>query len=336
MSGNPDLGLLIFNRNDFPGVARLIDQLGGQAGEILVVDSSGRCLPRGSELTPPHPRVRWVWAFPLGCTEPLRSWAHREMDCEWILSIDTDETPTSSLLRLLARLGDADGYLLLRFERSLGAYSTVLRLYRRSKTVCGGWIHESPTVSGVVKRVPLPAALLHDADYRRYLKKPTRNGYLLIEAYERPFIPPQIRKEFPGKMARRLVGRDGMSISGLRASLLALAQTFWRSNEWNGVITNLRVGMYLGRYIWDRYRFFNALPPAERWEAERISRCLHKAGGVTPYLELDRPGYVERMTETFPWGWEGAHALVSLLRYRYRYGRVATDWAEARSTKIAS
>jgi glycosyltransferase involved in cell wall biosynthesis len=91
--------------------------------------------------------------------------------CDWVLQLDADEivpAPTHSrILETLRDPGDAAGFYLLRKNHFLGvalrysgSYGYSLKLFRRGKGIYEGAIHETPVISGPVRRI--------DADIEHY------------------------------------------------------------------------------------------------------------------------------------------------------------------------
>jgi hypothetical protein len=317
----------MFNRNEGPGIRRNLGAIDSVVDEVLIVDSSDpeEFERLNSDLS--SAKVRVVRALPLGCTEPLRPWAFRQIASEQVLSLDSDEEASPELLRAVPTLRSADGYFLPRWEQKIDAYSFQLRLHRREALTYRGTIHESPVALGGTEQLSLPIRIVHHADYRNYLgKTPRGDGYLLIEAYERPFSAEHLREEYPGRIGRTILGHGGGSISPLRAAMIAASHRWRRYNRLNGLRGNYLTGKYLAGYVRARYRFFRSLSESERQLATTISREIATAGGVVKYLGFDRPGYIERMTESFPWDRSGSRALVELLRFRHQHGTPMPKW----------
>lgn len=322
------LALLVFHRNQRPGLQRLISTLGPVVDEILIVDSSDPPEFEGLEAELGSESVRFVRALPLACTEPLRPWAMAQLSSDRVLALDCDEEPSAELVAAVRDLDSTDAYLIPRYEQSIRAYSDQLRLYRRGAVRYSGTIHESPEVLGLVGRLSPPLQILHHADYRRYLDgtDARRSGYLRVEAYVRPFRATQLRKEYTGRLARILTRRRDDGVGPVVAHLLAASHRVRRYNPRNGIRGNYLTGKYLAAYVRSRYRFFRSLPPDERQRAADIAGEAERAGGVVRYLEFDRPGYLEGLTRSFSWDRDGALVFTDLLRYRHAHGAPLPSW----------
>lgn len=323
------LALLVFNRNDPVGTARVVRENSPYADEILVVDSSEppgfEALERALQETP----TALLRALPLGCTEPLRPLAHAHLRSEFVLSIDADENSTASLRHSLPGLRHADGYLLRRLEATIGAVTDVLRIYRRESIRYQGWIHEVPRVVGTVEPPDPEPALIHHADYRGYLKRSDRRReYLLIEALERPPTGRRLREEFPGVISAHFLPEGDRPVGASAARLLAAAMWARPPTGPGSLAGRLRNRRYFGHYVLERCRSFGRLSESERAEAIAIAEETRRAGGPIPYLGFDRPEYVTRLTQTFRWGRGGSETLADLLRFRFRSGQPRPDWLE--------
>ncbi|MCI4347271.1 MAG: hypothetical protein L3J97_01465 [Thermoplasmata archaeon] len=322
------LALLMFNRNEGSGIRANVRALDAVVDEALLVDSSDpeEFQRLNSDLG--STKVRVLRAFPMGCTEPLRQWALRHVAADRVLSLDSDEEAAPELIRAVRTLDSADGYFLPRREESLGAYSYQLRLHRRGFLAYRGTIHEAPRINGRTERLLPPLEIVHHADYRDYLGAARRGeGYLLIEAYERPFTPRHLRQEYRGFLARAVLGTGDAAISPAQAWLLIASHRLRRYNPLNGLRGDFLTGKYLARYVRARFEWFRAMSESERRLAVAVAGEIESAGGVVKYLGLDRPGYIEQLTETFPWNQEGAAVLRGLLVYRHQFGAPLPDWA---------
>jgi hypothetical protein len=320
--------LLMFHRDDPQGVVRAIRQLRSVCEEIVVIDSSSvegrQSLARATEGTP----TRILRALPLGCTEPLRPYAHAVVDSPWVFSVDTDEEVSPELAQRLPSLPETwAGYAVPRFERAFNSVTWHVRLYRPDKLRYAGWIHEDPKPLGPVGRLAPEERLIHWADYARYLENGgRRSSYPIIESLERPFTAESLRAEFDGRWLGRVAGHGEAALSRSRAALFLAA---WYASQWLPGSSPWRRRLhrrYFLRYLRGRYRHFYGLPESDRREATDLAQELRAAGGPTPYLGFEDPRRIDRLTATVPDDVPGGEILRSLLLYRHRTGRCMDTW----------
>ena len=323
------IALLVFHRNDVEGAVRVLDAVGDRVDETTVVDSSSP--PQFAHLQDrlAGRSVDLHRVLPLGCTEPLRPFAHAQVRSEVILSVDTDEVPSEPLLRRLRSLPPAAAWRLLRHERGIGARTRLVRVYRRDRVRYQGWNHESPQVDGPVVDLPADEGLEHFADYRSYLTGPIgRREYAAIEARERPPTGRQLRSEFGGRAARLFLPPDDRPVSAGRIRIYATLSLMFPYDGESGIGGQIRNRRWFGRYLVERAKAWARMPPEERGECLAIFDELRRGGGPVPYLGFEEPAYVERLTQTFAWDRSGSEVLGDLLRFRHRAGRPRRDFGE--------
>jgi hypothetical protein len=315
------LALVVFNRNDREGTLRVLAKVGRLVSEVVVIDSSG---PEESERVRKEAEgivpVSFHRVLPLGCTEPLRPYSEALVTADRIVSVDTDEVPTDGFVRRLSEPIDSDVLFLPRHDVGINLTRWLPRIYRPGRLGYEGWIHEEPRVLGTSSRSALDEGLEHVADYPHYLSERGRGAaYLPIESFERPFTGRQAWTEFHSWSCRLLTLDADRPPPPFAVSRL---------------VRNLRRSAasgappYFGEYVLARYRHFVALPPELRRVAVAIRHDLRRCGGVTQYLGLNDPKYVERLSSGYPWEAPPEHPLVALLRHRYRTGSALREWGD--------
>lgn len=315
----PSVALVVFNRNDRAGALRVLSKVGGLVPEVLLIDASEpseSALLRASAEALDHLTFRHV--LPLGCTEPLREYAARLVKSDRIVAIDTDELPTDGLLRRLSEPIDADVLLVPRHDVGIGIVRWLPRVYRPGHLRYEGWIHEEPRVLGTSIRAGPDEGLEHTADYGHYLAERGRGGaYLPIESFERPFTGREAWSEFHSWACR-------LSTFGSDSAPPPVAVA-WLLRRLGGS-GSAASSSYFVEYVRARYQHFVGLSRSLRHTAVEVSRELHRRGGVTAYLGLDDPEYVDRLSAKFPWGSAPSQPLVQLLLYRFRTGAPLEAW----------
>lgn len=318
------IALLVFNRDDVEGTLRLLRMVGRFVSEIVIIDSSGpleseRLRREAEKIT----QVSFSHIFPLGCTEPLRAYAETVVRSDRIASIDTDEVPSGGFVRRLSLPIEEDVLFVPRLDLGIGRTMWLPRIYRPGHLHYEGWIHEEPRVLGTSAPVAGDEGLEHRADYSHYLDERGRGAaYLPIESFERPFTGREIWFEFHSWACRiSTLGSDLVPPPPAVAWLLrSLHRSVLAGND-----------LEFMEYVRARYRHFTALPRPLRRAAVAISRDLRQHGGVTAYLGLDDPRYVERLSSGYPWNAPPEQPLVELLVHRFATGSVLKDWGELAS-----
>jgi len=269
-----------------------------------------------------------VPAIALGCTEPLRPFAHRQLHTPWVFSVDADELVSAPLMARIRSLDpEHNAYLVPRYERGLRTVTWHPRIYRRESLTYQGWIHETPKLEGPVGRLSLDERLDHDADYSRYLQSGGRSGsYLPIESYERPFSGPSLRREFAGEGVLRLVPHRDGPLTASRARWFVRA---WQIGQWApgaAPVRRRRHRRFFAAYLRARCRAFFELSEDDRVEAVEIADELVRSGGPIPYLGFDDLDRVVRLTQKAPIGGSGGEQMRALLVARHRQGVPAERW----------
>ena len=314
------LALLMFNCNANDGIIRNVGLLKDKVDEILIVDSSNlnnyeELSNRFSDLS----KLTIIRVFPTGHVEPLRVYALRKIRSEWVLYLDSDEEPNTSLVNALKNIDvkNTSAYNILRYEETLKCFVYHVRLYRRNSTSYTGTIHEKPKINGVIKKMHKDAYIIHHADLKTYLK--SRNQYLEIEALEKPFTPFYLSS----RSVIFSLFKDKYKILDKR--LLLLLALFLLVKEIFSVSSirfkSYRYSLFSFKYTLNKYNYLVRLP--NKKELTRISADIAVHGGVIKYLNLDNVEYVENLNKSFAFDKNGITVFKELVYYRYRFHKSA-------------
>ncbi len=318
------LGLLTYTLNDLPAALPNLERLRPYVTESVVIDSS----------TPAHvdrwrPEVerlggRIVRVLPLCSSDLLRPFAATEVRSDRVVEIDTDEEPTGALLDRLGRLGDADAYVVPRYEAQLRMFTAQLRVYRPSALRYVGPSYGFPNVQGTVETLDRREHLVHRADFTKYLEQRGRwERNFLQDSLQRPYT----HAFFEDSLTLRLRGfalvppglhrlasppEVPLGAAALEAALLfryILDLTVRGGPSW---------ARFQYRYDRAKLRYIRALPAEERALRTEAAEEIRRAGGLIRYLGLDDAGRIRRWTESFDWTRTGPEVLRELVRERYR------------------
>ncbi|MCI4365983.1 MAG: glycosyltransferase family 2 protein [Thermoplasmata archaeon] len=324
----PSISLLIFNRGDPTEALELVRQLSDRFDEVVVIDSSAHegweALLRGLRA----PKERAVRVIPTGYTDLLLPFGVGEITSEWVFYCDPDEEPSSDLLRRFQHLELADGFVVRRWERTLNAYTSHLRLFRRRCFFAPNPAYAFPEIRGTLSKLPRNERIVHHRDFRSdvegYLAR-----YMDLESFERPVDRFWFRDVLGARPGASGAGArtattpsPPLPLSGPAAALAAL-------------LSALRELLRSGSPAWARFQwtyhraraqFMGALPSEERTRRAEITFAARRAGGLIRYLGFDDPGYVRRLSQGFTWDVEGNAVLHRLIDYRFAHGIPMPSW----------
>lgn len=313
------LALLMFNYNENEGIKKNIELLKEVVDEILIIDSSN--IANYEELKKKYDKLskfKIIKVFPIGYVEPLRMFALKNINSEFVLYLDADEEPNNKLINFLSNdiYSGIDGYYILRYEEALKCYDYQMRLYKKDKAIYRGIIHEFPKINGVIQKLDHEKIIIHHANYNNYLN--VRPSYLLIEAYVRPFsIFFLLRQSKFFKIYRD----DEKILSGILVYLIALYLFLRRTLSFDSLKLNgYRLNKFFLRYTIESYRYFKKIKNKE--ELIKINKCIIQNDGVIKYLMLDDTDYVNHLTETYKYNKTGVEIFEELVKYRYINGKV--------------
>jgi hypothetical protein len=328
---------LTFSRNDGDRVIGNIERLRAAVDEVVVIDSSDPEPARRLATEVEDRGGRVVRVLPLGNVDLLRPFGVAQVRSERTIYLDADERPSQGLVEGIPTLDRADAYVLPRRERSLGATSQHLRIFRNAAIRYRGPSFLFPEVAGNVAPAPEGVYLDHDAIYDRYFEaRRERYGAILTtEWVERPFDRSYVWNALrPRSMARPRgsseadsprAGGGVLSVPAivLGSELIGVRETVeGRSVRW---------GRFLRDYERRKASEWARLPDEEKARWRVIAHEVRIAGGLREYLGLDDPAYVEQLTRGFGWDRGGPEVLRELVDHRHRRGerRPAGPWEPA-------
>jgi len=165
------ISFLVFTRNSENEIGFLLRDVAGIVDEVIVVDGFS------NDHTVEIARSNGARVFsrrPIGYPDPDRKFAFEQINYDWVLYLDTDEKLGSKLkasIRDLVEKADRDGiaaYSIMRFDLTnkgvplfgpFPHYQT--RIFRKSRVLYRGIVHEPPQVFGQIRRLPEDFYLLH-------------------------------------------------------------------------------------------------------------------------------------------------------------------------------
>jgi hypothetical protein len=323
----PRLTFLTFTRNDGGEMLPTLELLRPLVQEVVVVDSSGPAERDRLLRTLRPPTERLVPAVALGDADLLRPYGLHLCTGEWVLSLDADEMPSRGLLETLPHVGGAAGYIIPRFEIALGAYRPQLRLFRRDRATYDGPSYRFPTIQGPVVTLAREQCILHRAPFGAYLAtSDRRRRYRLVEWLERP-LSQKVAWEILARPSRAgfrplpgvqwLFDRPFQPLSAPARRLAFAVEAVYDLL----LTAQPRMALFRWRYNREREVDWRGLGEEDRRRYCRMAQAVASAGGLTHYLDLYRPEYVEWLTRTLPETAGGPPLLAELVRVRFETGR---------------
>jgi glycosyltransferase involved in cell wall biosynthesis len=296
--------LLIFEKDETKRLLQNVDPIKDTFSEIVVIDSSSE--EEYNFLVRNKPKNMIVYHLAaIGYPDPLRSFALKLINADYVMYIDADETISETLKQELPNLNGFDVYFIPRIQDTDGRTCHQARLFKKDKILFPGYIHDTPIVLGTTCRLPESCCIIHHMETDHLENRAQR--YFELEFFERP-EPSRIAKLLGRNRANRL---PFVLIPIFFARELILK--FLRVPiEWGYPIRQeLRymVAKYLYVYSQSNQRFEHAL---------QISQEIRRAGGPTKYLQLDDPSVVNAIDQySKRSNLVGSQLFVNLLLKRY-------------------
>lgn len=318
--------LLMFTRNDLDAASVLASRYGHLFSRTLIVDSSDPqhhlhytqpLRDRGADV---HR------ALPLGDPDLLRPYAVSLVSTDRVFELDTDESISNHLMDNLHHLDRYDACILPRFERRLGAYTRLLRIYDPRKIRFINPSYSFPAVDGQVGVPDRRYCVIHEADYSVYLSSRSRRSrHFMIESLERPFTRQYVINSLSLK-----VGSKRLKPPGLRVIIGTPGRPVCDA----AVVFSLLIEfctliLTSGSYAWAKFmlsygleklEYMNSLSPEEKALRYAIARDIRTCGSLISYLGLGDPGIVSSLTGSFDWSLDPPSLVMMLARYRYERG----------------
>jgi glycosyltransferase involved in cell wall biosynthesis len=185
--------VLIFSRNNVAGAIELIQSVYGLAQEFVLIDSSGqkqRAELRRTISVLKLDKIRTFHAVALGYADPLRMYGLSKCSNDWVLYLDVDERVSERLKRELQKVisrPGCDAFAIKRYEEAgddaSGFFTWQVRLFRKSKVLYKGLLHEQAEVNGKLCRIENSDFYL---EHRQELRNPSSGiEYSEFEQFER-------------------------------------------------------------------------------------------------------------------------------------------------------
>jgi hypothetical protein len=314
----PSLALLMFTRNDGDRAVASVRDLAGAFDEVVVIDSSDPGPFERLKQTLPSGKTRIHRVVPLGYVDLLRSYGLSKVHSDRVLLVDSDEGISEKLRAALPTLVEHDGYIVPRWESSLGVFTYHLRLYCPAAVRFGPRSWAYPIVDGSTGKLPIDQCLIHSADYAHYLDREDRaQRYMLVESFERPYTRGYARQAlWPVELSNEEAANLSTPLSGPGVRAL-LAVEFVRNLLRSG---SLKLARFHLDYAVAKASYLDRLPAEELARRLLIHREIREAEGLLKYLGFDDPAYVDRLTERFDWNLDGPGVLERLIDGRHRRG----------------
>lgn len=320
------LGLLAYTRNDVDGVLRTVHALRPVLAQVVVVDSS---LPEQrarllAQLDAPRESIYVV--PPLGYSDLFRPLGTSRMVTDRVLQLDSDETLSPALARILPGLVDADAYVVPRWETGVRGFTYHMRLFRREAVRYQGPCHGFPRVFGSTRTLPKDLHIIHESpgprDYWHTGDRARR--YMISNFLERPYDWNYLfgllgLGSFQASSVDSNRGRDrpSGSLSPVSGLLVAIE-----------ILKTLAVHRSTGlaQQVWEQARVrataWSQLTATQRSWLKDTAVAVRHNGGLVGYLGLAEESYIDFLNREFDSASDAPRLLAFLLRVRAVCGEV--------------
>jgi hypothetical protein len=339
------ISLLIFSRNDLDHAWSLIEEMKTVAGEIILMDSSdsdlhGKLLRKAKTKGPANLKVYRVPA--LGYPDPLRMYGLSKCKNEWVFLVDTDERLCASFKKDLTSIikRKCDAFAIRRYElassEGIGnVFTWQTRLFRKSRVLYKGLLHEQPIVSGVTEKLEEQYYLEH----RNELRTKSAAEYIQIERFDRLSYG-MYNERMLEYLAKVSVKNSSQVRSTLRGRIVLSVLRFYEqasSKQPDQELSGFDYWVYcyvktLG-YIFTLHTIqtLPALPAGVNAYVKRMQQLKERPDsakefeiskivndiGITAFLTLDKESTIVSLNERYGKKKQGINLLIKLLIERY-------------------
>lgn len=313
--------LLVFSSNSNEEVLRLFRRLRDKVDEFVVVDSSTDM--NYQNLTEALGNSARIYrTLPLGITDLYRQYATSKIKSDFVLNLDCDEDISNQFMNDFKKFDTAEAYIVGWHHVMLREQAKKLVLYRNNFVRWIGHVFENPSVTGKIEDISNTYQILHYAkfdsnygtDHGRYRR------YLFYESICRPFTWKCLTRDLNLKL--------WPAEFGSQANTKLLRPFFvWRLIFYMAYLERIvrnpkqkGIARFLLNYGKARLSYFSNLTLEQQELFVSISNKVYENGGLTRFLALDDPTYVDRLTSTFDWSMDSVEAARKLIMYRFLEG----------------
>lgn len=338
------LTTLIFTKDDISKTLDLIKDIYAISDEIVVIDSSMKTNRKkllDSKRRMKLNKLKIFYAVALGYPDPLRTYALNKCSNEWVFLIDTDERLSSGLkseVKSIVNKTKASAFAIRRYEDSkMHSFTWQIRLFRKSRTVYRGLLHEQPIVNGILMRIQEKELYLkHSADLRggtniEYSKMEDfdRLSYEIanqkfLEYMSKFLIPkePNLDKTLTGKFVKGAIKTyqkiklksDSEELSNFDYFMFYASRDFGDRLQQNDMLHYPHQLKARYTITLKRVRALKSRPDS-KVEFE-ISKRINDIG-IIKYLQLDKESTIQKLNSQYGEGEQGINLLIKLLKNRY-------------------
>lgn len=334
MSDESKISMLTFSRDDIDAVQSLIDSMYDFVEDIVLIDSSNTVnhkkllkIKKDNKLS----KLRIFKTVALGMPDPLFMYGNKKCRYEWIIKLDSDERPNLLLRTDLKEIIENNHSSAFGIEeKESGLTVTQVRLYRKSKAIFKGLVHEQPSINGKISMLPGKYYIDHKKEigsnsWREYGKfdKYERFNYGLFNSkvaeyiYKTTFSHGENTITFKLLKIYEKLGRKSpeKELSNLDYFLWYLfRETWYWLNNKNHTLPEFFHMLLYAKHHADTIKEWRKAPDSD--EIFEISKIIHKIG-ITKFLGLDNEETVSRYNAKHSNSKQGVELLMNLLKERY-------------------
>ncbi len=343
------LSILIFSRNDIAKALDLIKNVYDVADEICIFDSSdknGHNLLLNRKKWEKLDKLKVFKLVALGYPDPMRMYALKKCKYEWALLLDTDELLSNELklnLKSIISNTRANAFAIKRYEEvSVSGERTTfftwqIRLFKKSKVLFKGLLHEQPQVCGELGRLDQEEFCINHINEKRAM---TSHEYSTIERFHRfsyfAFNKQMLDYASKISMSKNRDIRNTHKGNAIISILLAYEKiTFKRPEDELAnfdyfMLYFLRDAAYAIK-SGNMLGILSAIKSARmhvkqinKWQNEKdgntdfeISKIIQEKG-ITRYLDLDKEKIINSLNKKYLKKEQGVNLLIHLLKEKYK------------------
>ena len=341
------LSILIFSKDDVSNTISLVHDIYDMADEVVLVDSSTKensALLLKEKKDRKMDKLNIFHTIAVGYAEPLRMYGVIKCKGDWILYLDVDERMNEefkSNIRQILDHAKCGAFAIKRYEYVTDGKPTKLftwniRLYRKSKVLYKGILHEQPMVDGKLEKLDGAFYILHLSKLKR---REIEKEYLRILKFDRLSYAAYNDRllDYASKLMVPEHRDIGNTLLGrfMRSSLLLYERITFKKLD--GELSDFDYFMHYfslnSAILLGQRNYLGTLKliPVERsrlkqikeWqkaedgdEVFEISKIINKIG-LIKFLEFDKENVIKRLNKKYDGKKQGMELLMSLLKERY-------------------
>ncbi len=257
--------------------------------------------------------------LPVGFTPPLMIYALKRVSSEMVVQLDSGEEVSEVLLKEVNNLMANDAYAVRRIEKPYNSYSWQVRVFRKSKAIFLGYHHEMISVNNKIVKLKGKDFFISGMTDLGNLNK--MKNYLALDLLERPLTYSSLFSKIQtGKRTGKSVFAD-LPASWVVLLLYKLV-LFYYTVVSNSNAEELKLHL---RYLNLHQSAYKNITPDCFDKLTRIRREIEASGGPIKYLCFDDLDYVDSISNSEAFEYDGISIFFYLVNFRFENGKCAPE-----------